>query len=136
MNRESLRPPVEFRFTEPRDAERYGSDWYVYDELKLVTQPARVLVPLELEIGAPLAMAMDGFRDDSVFGESVAAWLALYFAGKYVPWADFQPAIMLAEWRLVDPGKAPAEDSAPISTGTTPTDTVSLPTLPEGESQP
>jgi hypothetical protein len=141
MERKFLLPPHEVRFTEPADVEKYGDGWYVYDELAWVTKAARDLVPIELEIGAPLTTAMDGFRESSVFGDNVAAWLAVRAAGKDVAWADFQPAIMLAEWRqqpLPDLGKGTAEDlgqadSAPTSSGTTAMDTVSLPIMPPVE---
>lgn len=141
MNRDSLIGPMELRFTEPDDVERYGEGPYVYDELAIVTQPAKVLVPLELEIGAPLASAMDGFRESSVFGDSVAAWLALHFAGKHIPWPEFTPAIMLADWRVAPPkddqGKASAEASDPATSpepasAVSSMDTVSLPTMPVG----
>jgi hypothetical protein len=140
MNKESLLKPMEVRFTEPADIERYGADWHTYDELAIVTQPAKVLVPLELEIGAPLVVAMDGFRESSVYGDSVAAWLALHFEGTHVPWPDFQPAIMLAEWRTkpdVEPGKAPAAvsdpaDSSPSADTQPSMDTVALPSMPVG----
>lgn len=140
MDRDSLLKPMEVRFTEPADIERYGAGPYIYDELAIVTLPAKVLVPLELEIGAPLVTAMDGFRESSVFGDSVAAWLALHFSGTHVPWPDFQPAIMLAEWRTVKegaPGKAPAVDSVPADSPPSeslllPMDTVVLPSLPVG----
>jgi hypothetical protein len=116
MNKESLLKPMEVRFTEPADIERYGADWHTYDELAIVTQPAKVLVPLELEIGAPLVVAMDGFRESSVYGDSVAAWLALHF---------------------VEPGKAPAAvsdpaDSSPSADTQPSMDTVVLPSMPVG----
>lgn len=145
MDRNFLLPPHEVRFTEPADVEKYGADWYVYDELAIVTRPARELVPIELEIGAPLTTAMDGFRESSVFGDSVAAWLAVRAAGKDIAWADFEPAIMLAEWRQQPmpqsiaswniPGKEAAEDSAPADSAPTTTatesmDIVRLPTMP------
>jgi hypothetical protein len=140
--RDSLIEPLQVRFTEPEDIEKYGADWYVYDELMFVTKPARELIPLEMEIGAPLATVMDGVRESSVFGDTAAAWLAMRAAGQAVPFAEFNPIIMLAQWRKMpkgEPGKAPAEDSAPAdsaptSTGTPATDVVTLPTSPPVES--
>jgi hypothetical protein len=133
-SRDHLLTPMEFRFTEPRDTEKYGNGWRLYDELAIVTCPARVLLPLELEMGVSISTVMEGMRQDSVLGDTGAAWLALHFNGEHVPWADFDPCIMLAEWRQAESGKLPAEESAPTSTDTAPTDTVSLPTMPAVES--
>lgn len=139
MNRDDLIAPMEFRFTTDGDVEAYGDGWYRYDELAICSQPARALIPLEVEMGSPLAEVMEGFRRDSAFGDMAACWLALRFADRYVPWATFNPRVKLVEWRkAVDEGKEPAEGSP--SEGSPqpellppPPDTVTLPTLPPGE---
>jgi hypothetical protein len=140
--KDNLMKPLQVRFTEPDDVAAYGDDWYLYDELALVTRPARELMALEMEIGAPLTTVMDGVRESSIFGDTAAAWLAMKAAGSDVPFARFNPVIMLAEWRVLpvaEPGKAPAEDSAPAdsaltSTGTASGDTVVLSSTPPVES--
>lgn len=132
--KDSLIAPMEFRFTEQRDTEKYGNGWRLYDELAIVTTPARALLPLELEMGISISTIMQGMREDSVLGDTGAAWLALRMAGEAVPWDTFDPCIMLAEWRQASEGKAPAEESAPTSTDTAPMETVSLPTMPVVES--
>ena len=126
-NRDSLIAPMEVRFVEPDDVEKYGGDWHTYDELAIVTTPAKKLIEWESEVGSSLANVMDGFRQSSVFGDTVAAWLALVMDGKRVPFADFTPLIMLAEWRIkkVEAPKEPAADSDQTT-----------PTVPEPPSEP
>lgn len=131
--KDALIGPMEVRFTEPADVEKYGADWYTYDELAIVTRPARELVALEMELGVPLASVLDGFRASTVLGDLAAAWLAYRAAGNALPFAEFNPAIMLAEWRKVDLGKEPS--SPPVSDTPAP-DVVRLPTSPPAESQP
>lgn len=162
MNKKALLAPLQVRFTEPADVELYGDDWFTYDELMLVTTPARDLMRLEAQLGLPLVDVMAGVRASSVLGDTAAAWVALHQAGRDVPWESFTPAIMLAEWRKApepvadedpkDPGvvslptpedlvsEAPefletAPDSAPTSSDTAPVDTVVLPIMPEAESR-
>lgn len=155
MNKQALLAPLQVRFTEDKDVGQWGSDWYVYDELALVTTPARDLMRLEAELGVPLVDVMEGVRSSSVLGDTGAAWLALRMAGVDITFLEFSPAIMLAEWRKrpdeVDEGKDPgavslptpedlaseapafsetAPDSTPIYSGTAPVDTVVLPTMP------
>ena len=138
MDKQSLLKPVEFRFTTPEDIEKYGADWYRYDELAICSLSARTLIELETEMDTPLASVMDGFRQDSVFGALAASWLALHMTGKRIPFAEFDPLVMLLEWRIasvVEPGKEPAGgsdpvDSLPPESPRPPTDTVLLPTMP------
>src|SRR3982751_5295612 len=112
-NRQSLIAPMEVRFVEPDDVENYGGEWFTYDELAIVTTPAKKLIEWESEIGSSLANVMDGFRQSSVFGDTVAAWLAFVMAGRAIRFDQFTPMIMLAEWRIkkVEAPKEPAADS-------------------------
>jgi hypothetical protein len=105
---------LEFRFQQEADIERYGAGWHLYDENALIKLSARELMRLEGEIGAPLVDVLNGIRQDSVFGDTCAAFLALRLGGSDVKFADFEPAIMLTEWRLaapVEPGKAPTPET-------------------------
>jgi hypothetical protein len=155
MEKSALLRPMQVRFTEPRDVERYGDGWHTYDELALVTTPARDLIRLEARLGLTIVDAMRGMRESSVLGDTAAAWLALQMGGSEIPFEDFSPAIMLAVWREKpvdeDPKDAPGavspmtpEDLASeapaysetglvptnIDYGTTPLDSVVLPTIP------
>jgi hypothetical protein len=132
MDKNAVISPLRFRFTEQRDVEKYGSDWYVYDELNIITAPARVLIPLEREMEMAITDVMDGVRNSSVLGDTGAAWLAMYFAGKHTPWSEFNPCSMLLEWEANPEGKAAAGESDTPAPATDATDTVSLPTLPVG----
>lgn len=110
---------LEFHFTAPDDVAKYGERWFRYDETEIIKKSARDLINLEAQIGAPLADVLNGVRADSIFGDTCAAWMALRAAGVDVAFRDFSPAIMLAEWRLVedevDAGKAstPETDTSP-----------------------
>lgn len=136
---------MQVRFVAPEDVERYGDDWHTYDELAIVTTPAKALMLLEGEIGAPLTEVMNGMRVSSVFGDTCAAWIALRMEGHSVPFADFNPAILLAEWRVklddeeatmgkdVESTPATEADPPPVSSSpahsTDPADIVSLPIM-------
>lgn len=151
MRKDELLPPLEFRFTEPQDIALYGEEWITYSELAIVTAPNRTLIAWEAEIGAALPAVMDGQREDSIFGNTGAAWLGLCLSGRHVPFAEFSPVTMLIEWRTkdVEAGKdQPAESSPPTpedsptpqpsavsgsatsASGTTPPATVVLPIMP------
>lgn len=109
---------LDLRFTAPDDIETYGDRWYRYDERALLARPAQELIRLENAIGAPLTDVMNGIREDSVFGDTCAAWLALEAAGKAPDvFREFSPAIMLSQWRKhveeqEDPGKASTPEPA------------------------
>jgi hypothetical protein len=161
MNKKALLAPLQVRFTEPADVEQYGDGWFTYDELALVTTPARDLMRLEAELGVPLVDVMRGVRESSVLGDTAAAWVALRQSGADIAFEGFSPAIMLAEWRKApepaadeDPkdhgavylptpedlaAEAPefletAPDPTPIYSDTAPADTIVLPIMPVAES--
>lgn len=117
MREESLMASVKFRFTEPADVQTFGDRWWVYDEAQLVRLPARELVRLEGEIGAPLVEVMEGCRRDSVFGNLAAMWLAIRLDDRDLagPFAQFNPCVMLAVWDKADQGEDLA--AAPLDPG-------------------
>jgi hypothetical protein len=144
--------PLEFRFTDPDDVEKYGDRWYWYSEADLIRRPARELVALEAELGMPIAQVMNGMRMSSVLGDMATTWISVRdtdpaLAGKF---SDYNPLTMLVEWRAaVDEGKAegttetedpPKSPDSPDSGSPTPgpsrpetsgqTDIVTLSTLP------
>jgi hypothetical protein len=130
MEKDAVLEPMEVRFTEPADVEKYGAAWHRYDELALISLPARELIKLESEIGSPLIDVMRGFRRDSGFGLLAASWLAV----RTVPFDQFNPVVMLAEWRIaekdVDAGKGSDPDVSTDTPSTTPKpDTVVLTNL-------
>lgn len=104
--------PLRFRFLAAEDIDRYGNRWWTYDESQWTQLPARRLMLLEQQIGAPLVDVMNGIRVSSTFGDMAAAWLAMALdpdtsVGSY---ESFNPRTMMMEWEA-----APevAEDSAP-----------------------
>lgn len=151
--------PLEFRFTDPLDVERYGSGWYVYDESYWLRKRARDLIELEGELGTSLTAVMNGMRSSTTLGDTAAAWLSIkkvnpQLAGEF---DDFNPITNLIEWRAQE--KAPAAEAAPMdpapapelpgmpprpdpdlpmagpwrNTISAPMDTVTLPNLPAAE---
>lgn len=105
---------LEFRFTAPDDVEKYGDQWFRYDEPALIKMAARDLMRYEAEIGAPLPDVLNGVRADSVFGDTCAAWIALRQAGRDDSFDSFSPAMMLADWRVAErdaEGKAPTPET-------------------------
>jgi hypothetical protein len=105
----SLLKPLRFRFTDAQDIADYGERWYIYDESAITSMRARDLMPLEQELGLPLADVMNGVRQSSIMGDMAGAWLALKldpeFGDKAPAFADFNPVVMLLKWSAV-----PAEE--------------------------
>lgn len=138
--------PLEFRFTDPDDVQKYGGDWFTYSEGAFLRLRARDLMELEGEIGSPMVVVMNGMRASTTLGETVAAWLGVRtksvdLAGSF---DDFNPITNLIEWRDADAGKAPPSDPVPAdteappvgrfaTTTSVPMDTVALPNLPVAE---
>lgn len=92
---------IEFRFTDPDDVKVYSDRWYRYEEEKLIRTPAHELIKLEHELEMPIVDVMNGVRLRTVLGDLGAAWLGVRaadpeLAGKF---ADFNPLVMLIEWR-------------------------------------
>ncbi|MGA4726295.1 hypothetical protein ACPB67_02645 [Micromonospora taraxaci] len=108
-------PAVRFRLHED-DHERYGADWYVYDESAVLRVPARELIEIERQIGVTVLTMLNRSRQDFADGNLAVMWVARRLAGVVEPFAEFTPLVMLAEWeRLpaadVDPPAQPLSPS-------------------------
>lgn len=107
--------PVECRFTDPQDVDKYGDNWYRYSEEDLIRKPARELIVLERQLGMPIADVMNGMRMSTVLGDTAAAWLAVRAvdAERAGEFREFNPLTMLILWRdaevAVDEGKDQAD---------------------------
>lgn len=112
MDKDSLLDDMEVQFA-PEDQEKYGAGWHTHSELAIASMRGRELMELEALFGVPMPAIMDAFRKDATYANLACAWLA---CGRPGEWKDFNPMIMLAEWRTketeVDAGKSPAEQSA------------------------
>ncbi|WP_330438821.1 hypothetical protein OHB44_28020 [Micromonospora sp. NBC_00821] len=109
-----LLPPMRFRFHED-DHERYGSDWWVYDEAALVRVPARQLVEIEQQIGMGVRDMCLGVRTNLTFANLASMWVVRKLAGVDEDFASFEPLVWLADWE-----PAPATDvDPPASTSST-----------------
>jgi hypothetical protein len=150
--------PLEYRFTDPEDAAKYGDGWYVYDESYWLRLRARDLIAMEGRLGMSLTSVMNGMRANTTLGDTAAAWLGLIAAGKTTTageFDDFNPVTNLIEWQeyegkaepvaeVTPPEPAPAQpDTHPLedpdlpmagryrSTTSGPMDTVVLQNLPD-----
>lgn len=118
-NAERALDPLEFRFTDPDDAARYGTGWYVYDEARYLRLRARDLIALEGEMNLSMVAVMNGMRASTTLGDTAAAWLAVQsvnpaLAGRF---DEFNPITNLIEWRDASEGKeeAPEPETAPTA---------------------
>lgn len=111
-----LLSPMRFRLHED-DHERYGADWYVYDESALVRLPARELIAIEAEIGMSVLGMVDAARRPDAAGFTAATlaamWVARRLSGVDERIADFAPMVLLAEWEPVSAGDADPPDQTP-----------------------
>lgn len=130
MDRDALVKGMRFRFTEPEDVEKYGSDWHVYDELSILRQSARTQMGLEVQMGISIADAFRGFRRSTTLGELAAAWLALRLEGKEFPFSEFDPMIHLTEWEEIPAEELGKEQPSIEALPTQEMVTVSLPIMP------
>lgn len=134
MREEQLLAPYWFRFTEPDDMEKYGKDWYLYDETALIRLPARVLVAYEQALDVPIPEIMNGMRQGSILGNWGATWIALRQAGRDVKLDDYSPVVALVEWTTGDPHANQALDSGKDSPDPGPGPVVELDVSPLAES--
>ena len=112
--------PLRIRFTHPDDVEKYGTDWYVYDEHRIADLPGRELAALESEMGGrPMPDIINAFREGLAMGDLWAFWLALKMTSPDIcpPFDEFDVHTMLAETEAVpddELGKdSPAQESPP-----------------------
>ncbi|HEX6968602.1 MAG TPA: hypothetical protein VF174_07320 [Micromonosporaceae bacterium] len=112
-----LLPPIRLRLGEP-DWERYGDQWWTFDEADLTRMPARQLVEIERELKGALGLtilgAMASYRAGEITGTLALLWLARRMSGVVEPLAEFEPLVMLADAELLDGGDAdpPASTSS------------------------
>jgi hypothetical protein len=139
-----------FRFLDEEDQGKYGSDWLKYDEGAILRMRARDLIALETDLGMPLVALMNGFRQDSILGDTAAAWLGVRAVdpARAGDFDEFNPITALIEWSKVNPDAvpkdepgnmpAPEESSSPMAsessnTISAPTATVALDIMPVAE---
>jgi hypothetical protein len=110
-----LLPPMRFRL-DPDDHEKYGSDWYTYDENTLVRLPLGELKAIEQAVGMSVPLMMDRWRGSYIDGVLAVMWTARRAAGIAEEFAAFEPVALLAEWE-----PAPAADADPPEDSTSST---------------
>lgn len=114
-----LLAPIRFRFVDPDDVAAYGDRWWTWDEAEVTRLRGRELIALEAAVGMTLVAILRGMHsDDQDTAATMAAmWIAVHRAGHSVTWEQFDPIVHIADWEPVaaaplDPGEAPAPDSA------------------------
>lgn len=116
--------PMRFRFAEA-DRERYGDQWWAFDERDLTRLRARELMAVDDELRSLKLNAqtlLTSFARGETRGALGVMWLARRLAGVVEPLDGFDPLPMLAEVELLDGGDdadPPAEpsSSSPASEG-------------------
>ena len=109
-----LLPPVRFRVCDD-DREKYGADWYVYDESALLRIPARDLIDIERQIGMSVLTMLKRARANYTDANLATMWVARRLSGVNEPFAEFQPLVLLADWEQVPSGDVdpPEQTSSP-----------------------
>lgn len=135
-------PALRFQL-HPDDHERYGSEWYVYDESAIARMPVREQLAVEREIeavyGYGLLAMVDRMRRDMLDARLVASWLARRLAGVTESLADYEPMISLMSAEAV-PQEPAGDDADPpavasdSSESTDPSSESSTPTSPGSRS--
>ena len=102
--------PMQFRFTDPEDVQKYGDGWYTYDEGHYLRMRARDLIAIEGAMNLSITGVMNGMRADTTLGDTAAAWLGVRekdpkLAGEF---DAFNPVTNRIEWRDAAEGKAEA----------------------------
>lgn len=115
-----LLPAVRLRFAEP-DWERYGDQWWTYDEAELTRLPVQTLIAIEGELITHLGLTLQdvrlSYRQGSIGGMLALLWLARRLGGVVEPLEAFEPLVMLAEAEVigvagdVDPPASPSSPS-------------------------
>lgn len=110
-----LLPPIRFRL-HADDHEKYGADWYVYDETAIMRLPVGELREIERAVGMSLIEVMNRGRQGFVDGTLAQMWIARRVTGVDEPYPAFEPMVMLADWEAVLAADAdPPEASGPSS---------------------
>lgn len=116
-----LLPPTRFRFCE-EDREKYGDQWFEYNEAAIARLPVGEMVDIEREVGMSLPLVFHRVRGAYADGNLAATWVARRVAGVVEPFADYAPLVFLAEWDRAPAGDVdPPEGSASSSPEEAPT---------------
>ena len=110
-------PAVRFRFAED-DHEKYGDQWWTFDEADLAKLRARELAALDdilrAGLGLNVATALAAYHRGETKGAMAVMWLARRLGGVVEQLDDFDPLVWLAETELVEvDADPPASTSSP-----------------------
>ncbi len=115
-------PLVRFRFAE-EDHEKYGDDWWEFDEAKLNSLRARELIAiddaLKAELGMNILATLQAFLRGDVRGALGVMWMARRIGGVDEPLGEFDPLPMVAEAEYGEVADAdpPVSSSSPQPDG-------------------
>lgn len=99
-----LMPPLRVRL-HPEDHEKYGGDWYTYDENAIFRLPVGEQRDIERAIGMPILDMANRGRQSYVDGLTAQIWVARRMAGVAEAFDDFSPLSLLAEWEVAGPAR-------------------------------
>jgi hypothetical protein len=107
-------PAFWFRFLNEEDQGKYGGDWLKYDEGAILRMRARDQIALETDLGMTLIAMMNGFRQDSILGDTAAAWLGVRAVdpARAGDFDEFNPITTLIEWSKENPDAVPKDEPA------------------------
>lgn len=109
-----LSPPLRCRL-HADDHEKYGGDWYLYDESAVIRLPIGDLKAIEAAIGMSVPVMMNRWRQGFIDGILAQIWIARRGAGLVEDFATFEPLALLAEWEQAPAGDADPPDSSSSS---------------------
>lgn len=109
---------MRFRLAEV-DHERYGDQWFTFDEADLTRLPARELMALDdalKTLGLNVVAALESYSTGEMRGSLAVMWMARRLAGIDESLDDFDPLPLAAEAQIVREGDADPPAQTP-STG-------------------
>jgi hypothetical protein len=109
-----LSPPLRFRL-HTDDHDKYGSDWYVYDESAIVRLPIGELKAIEAAIGMSVLVMMNRWREGYIDGTLAQLWVGRRVNGVAEDFATFEPLAFLAEWEPAGAADADPPESSSSS---------------------
>lgn len=110
-------PAMRFRFAED-DQERYGDQWWTFDEAALTRLRAAELIDyderLRQGLGLNVVTALASYHRGETRGALAVMWMARRLAGVDEDLDGFDPLVLLAETQLVPAGDVdpPASNSS------------------------
>lgn len=100
MGEMNLLTPHEVRLQHPDDVREYGEGPWIYDEMALLSLPAKELIALERMLDMSIPVLMARVRADWTDAKLAATWLArrMTTGDKRLGFIGFTPLVHLSSW--------------------------------------